>query len=152
MNPLHETALTDIPDQPGWYHFPHGADIGIRGVGRTLDEAFENSARALIAVITDPEIVRQEQQVHVQCEAPDFETLLLDWLNAIVFEIATKDMIFGNFRVQTEGTTLHGTLYGEEIDPERHAPAVEVKGATYTALSVQHLSNGLWLAQCVVDV
>jgi tRNA nucleotidyltransferase (CCA-adding enzyme) len=152
MEPSYEAALADIPDQPGWYHFAHGADIGVRGIGRTLEEAFENAALALVAVITDPEIVRPERQVHVQCSAPDTETLLLDWLNAIVFEIATKDMIFGKFRVQTEGATLHGTLYGEDIDTERHAPAVEVKGATYTALRVEHLSNGLWLAQCVVDV
>ncbi|MEM4407887.1 MAG: archease, partial [Candidatus Caldarchaeum sp.] len=149
MEPSYEATLTEFPNQPGWYHFAHGADIGVRGVGRTLEEAFENTAIALVAVITDPEIIRQEHQIYVQCEAPDLETLLLDWLNAIVFEIATRNMIFGRFHVQTEGATLHGTLYGETIDPEKHSPAVEVKGATYTALRVERLPNGLWLAQCV---
>jgi tRNA nucleotidyltransferase (CCA-adding enzyme) len=35
---------------------------------------------------------------------------------------------------------------------ERHQPAVEVKGATYTALKVARDEQGRWVAQCVVDV
>jgi SHS2 domain-containing protein len=40
-----------------WAHFHHEADIGIRGIGRTREEAFEEAAVALTAVITDPESV-----------------------------------------------------------------------------------------------
>ena len=38
------------------------------------------------------------------------------------------------------------------IATDRHRPAAEVKGVTYTALEVSRRADGQWLAQCVVDV
>ena len=61
-------------------------------------------------------------------------------------------MLFGRFAVHIEGTRLEGTLWGEPVDVERHAPACEPKGATYTALRCRKRPNGLWSAACVVDV
>ena len=40
-----------------WEHFPHDADIGIRGLGLSKADAFEQGAVALTAVITDPQFV-----------------------------------------------------------------------------------------------
>jgi tRNA nucleotidyltransferase (CCA-adding enzyme) len=61
-------------------------------------------------------------------------------------------MLFGRFAARIEGTRLTGTLWGEPVDVERHAPACEPKGATYTALKVAADNNGVWSAACVVDV
>jgi SHS2 domain-containing protein len=47
---------------------------------------------------------------------------------------------------------LTGAAYGEPVDRARHQPAVEVKGATHTALGVERRDDGAWIAQCVVDV
>ncbi|MGD8842471.1 MAG: archease [Gammaproteobacteria bacterium] len=47
---------------------------------------------------------------------------------------------------------MDATAWGESIDTPRHQPAAEVKGATYTALSVHQDATGRWVAQCVVDV
>lgn len=135
----------------GWRHFPHGADIGVSGYGPSLAQAFEQAAVALIAVMTDPEQVRPLQAISITCDAPDPETLLVDWLNAVVYEIATRAMLFGRFEVMIEGAHLIATAYGEPLDPARHHPAVEVKGATYTALRVAREGDG-WVAACVVDV
>jgi SHS2 domain-containing protein len=60
-------------------------------------------------------------------------------------------MLFADFAVQIEAGTLRATAYGEPVDIERHEPAVEVKGATLTALQVTESADG-WRAQCVVDV
>jgi len=142
-----------LPGASGtWEHFAHGADIGIRGTGPTRDAAFEQAALALTAVITDPVSVRPERTVAIACEAPDDELLLVDWLNAVVYEMATRRMLFGAFTVAIEGSRLRGSARGEPVDTSRHEPAVEVKGATYTALRVARLEDGRWLAQCVVDV
>lgn len=135
-----------------WEHFPHEADMGVRGVGATKEEAFEQSAVALTAIITDPQWVRSDESIEIVCEAPDDELCLVDWLNALVYEMATRKMLFGRFKVALSGTRLHGTAWGEKIDVTRHQPAVEVKGATYTALRVHQKQKGLWIAQCVVDV
>lgn len=138
-------------DEKGWVHFPHQADIGVEGWGATLAQAFEQAALALTAAVTS-ESVCPAVAVEVACEARDRELLLVEWLNAIIYEMATRNMIFGAFRVRIEGNRLAGTLLGEPIDPKRHQPAAEPKGATYTALAVSQNRDGLWSARCVVDV
>jgi tRNA nucleotidyltransferase (CCA-adding enzyme) len=135
-----------------WEHFPHGADIGVRGIGATRSQAFEQAALALTAVIADPALVATETMIEIHCEAPDHEVLFADWLNALIFEMATRNMLFGRFAVALHGHELEAKAWGEPLDRMRHRPAVEVKGATYTALSVVHRDDGMWVAQCVVDV
>jgi SHS2 domain-containing protein len=134
-----------------WEQFPHDADVGVRGWGKTLAEAFEQAALALTGIVTDAE-VRPRSSIEVRCEAPDIELLFVEWLNAIIYEMVTRRMLFGRFAARIEGTRLEGTLWGEPVDVERHAPACEPKGATYTALRVAKEQNGIWSAACVVDV
>ena len=80
-----------------WEHFPHGADAGIRGVGPTKEGAFEQAAIALTGVVTDPASVRPDVAVQIACEAPADDILFVDWLNALVYEMATRRMLFGAF-------------------------------------------------------
>lgn len=134
-----------------WEHFAHDADMGVRGLGATCAEAFEQAALALCAIVTDPASVKPAQKVDVVCEAPDAELLLADWLNAIIYEMATRHMLFSRFEVRLAGGRLVGAAWGEPVDLARHQPAVEPKGATYTSLIVRRENDG-WLAQCVVDV
>jgi SHS2 domain-containing protein len=137
--------------QNHWEHFEHGADIGVRGIGTTKAGAFEQAALALTAVITDPRTVTALDTVDIRCEAPDDELLLAAWLNALVYEMAVRRMLFGRFHVELDGTRLNAQVAGEPASVQRHHPAVEVKGATYTALRVAPIEGG-WLAQTVVDV
>jgi SHS2 domain-containing protein len=144
--------MTSATNIARWEHFSHGADIGIRGFGRSLEEAFEQAALALTAVVADVSAIVQAESVEIRCHAPDSELLLVSWLNAIIYEMAVRGMLFSRFSVVTSGGFLTGILSGERIDPERHQLAVEAKGATVTALRVAHDEGGQWLAQCVVDV
>ena len=139
-------------DGAHWAHFPHQADMGVRGVGPTLAAAFEQAALAMTAVVTDPASVVPALAVDIDCEAPDDELLLVDWLNALILEMAARHMLFSRFEVGLDGHHLHATAWGESVDIEKHQPAVEVKGATYTELKVEKSESGRWLAQCVVDV
>jgi tRNA nucleotidyltransferase (CCA-adding enzyme) len=134
-----------------WEHFHHQADIGIRGIGRTLDEAFAEAAVALMAVICSPQKVEPKEAVRIHCQGGDMELLFVDWLNELVYEMATRGMLFGRFEVTVAGDELDGRAWGETADPQRHETAVEVKGATYTQLKVAHRDDK-WIAQCVVDV
>jgi len=135
-----------------WQHFAHGADIGVRGYGGTQEEAFATAGLALTSVVTDPGLVRPVVTVHVECEVPDRELLFYEWLNALVFEMATRHMLFSRFEVRIRGSRLEADLGGEPVDVVRHAPAVEVKGATLTELAVRQDAPGQWRAQCVLDV
>jgi tRNA nucleotidyltransferase (CCA-adding enzyme) len=135
-----------------WEHFPHEADMGIRGIGASPEEAFAQAALAMTAVITDPRKVLAKETVTLTASDPDPELLFVDFLNAIIFEMAKRHMLFSRFDVALDDGRLTATAHGEAVDVARHQPAVEVKGATYTGLAVKRLDNGLWMAQCVVDV
>jgi len=123
-----------------WETFEHEADVGVRGTGETLAEAFAGAATALISVICDPRAVQPREAVDIACAAPELDLLLVDWLNALVFAMATRHMLFSRFEVT------------EAVDAERHQPAAEVKGVSFCELRVARQADGAWLAQCVVDV
>jgi SHS2 domain-containing protein len=119
-----------------WQTFPHEADIGVRGTGATLEEAFAGAALALT----------------IDCEAPDLELLLIDWLNALIYRMATRHLLFSRYEVKINGTRLHATAWGEAVDVTRHQPAAEAKGVSFCELKVARQADGSWLAQAVVDV
>jgi SHS2 domain-containing protein len=164
-----------------WETFAHEADVGVRGSGATLAEAFAGAATAMTAAICDPAKVGARDAVIVACTAPDDEMLLVDWLNALVYEMATRHMLFSRFEVTIEDhraaagppqggadsslrapradvTPAGGSVYlraivwGESVDVAKHQPAAEVKGASFCELAVRREPDGRWLAQCVVDV
>jgi len=137
---------------PSWEHFEHDADVGVRGWGQTRAQAFEQAALAMTAAITDPALVRHLARVEISLQDDDPELLLTDWLNALIYEMSTRRMLFGRFSVRIDDSDLAAVAEGEPLDIERHHPAVEVKGATMTELKVAQQADGSWMAQCVVDV
>lgn len=134
-----------------WEHYEHAADVGVRGFGDTRAEAFEQCALAVTAAVADVRKVWALEQIALHCEAPDDELLLAGWLNALIYEMATRHMLFSKFRVRLGDGKLSADAWGEAVDPARHHPAVEVKGATFTTLRVARHADG-WLAQTVIDV
>lgn len=140
----------------GWAHFQHMADIGVHGWGATPVEAFEQAALALTAVITDLESVHPDTAVELACKGTDLELLLVDWLNACIYAMGVRKMLFSRFAIDLQEDGLEGRAWGEAVVVDRHHPAVEIKGATYTALEVgQEVDQAVdarWHARCVVDV
>ena len=136
---------------PHWENFEHKADMGVRGFGNTPAEAFEQTALAMSAIITDLSLINPDDKVTISCEEADQELLLADWLNALIFEMSTRNMLFSQFEVFIDNGRLKAKVWGEPINIKRHQPVVEIKGATYTELAV-HWSHDQWIAQCVVDV
>src|SRR5512134_1160054 len=128
MSPAVKTDAQPFSDR-GWEQFPHDADVGLRGFGPSIEVAFEQAALALTGIVTDAEIAATTK-VEVECDASDIELLLVEWLNAIIYEMAVRSMLFGRFEVKITGTQLSGVMWGEPIDQAKHVPACEPKGAT----------------------
>lgn len=141
----------DVPARANWSHFTHDADLGLRGRGATKAEAFEAIAMALTAAVTDIDSVTPTATARLQCSAPDDEILLVDWLNALVYEMAMKKMLFSRFDVSLDDGVLSASIAGEPVNRAKHQPAVEVKGATFTGLALEKRGDE-WIAECVVDV
>lgn len=140
--------------QATWQHYPHPADMGIRGTGPTKAEAFEQAALALTAVIAEPDTIEARQKITLSCgPEPDDELLFITWLNTLLYEMAIQEMLFCRFEVKLfEDNTLTAQLWGQKLDQVRHQPSVEVKAATFGDLKVEPTPDGIWIAQCIVDV
>ncbi len=137
--------------QAHWEHFHHDADIGIRGIGSTPMQAFVQAGLAFTAVMTEIDNVEDKEFVEIQCQAPSLDILFYDWINCLVYETSTRDMLFSRFEVNIQDDKLSARIWGEPVDVKRHQPAVEIKGATFTQLKVLQ-ENQHWIAQRVVDV
>ena len=135
-----------------WEHFEHEADIGVRGYGNTLEVEFTQAALALSSVVTRLDNIKPEKCLNVECNAPDYDVLLVDWLNELVYQMATRKMLFATFNVEINEFQLKAEICGETASQEKHQPAVEIKGATFTELKVYQNADGEWVAQCIVDV
>ena len=88
-----------------WEHFDHGADIGVRGIGRTAAQAFEQAALALTAVVTDPANVQLHEVRRLECEAADLEALFYQWLNAVM---PSGNSLPGQLKHRTARRAHHG--------------------------------------------
>lgn len=132
-------------------HFAHGADIGIRGTGASMEEAFEMAALSLTAVVSDPQKIEEEITVYIDLHESDHDLLFLDWINALIFEMDTKKILFATYMVTIKDGHLKAIAKGEKINRAKHDAAVDIKGATVTELKVKK-ENDHWIAQCVVDV
>lgn len=131
--------------------FEHQADIGIRGFGSTVEEAFEHAAMALYSVMVNLSQVENTLRREIVVAAPDHELLLVEWLNGLLAASGMDNLVFSRFQVTMEAGALRGTAWGEPVDLTKHETNVEVKGATYHRLSVMQ-RDGRWCAECVVDV
>ena len=132
--------------------FEHGADIGIRGIGKTLSEAFENGAKSMFSLLLeDLDTVIPKKSVTISCGSFDLEGLFVAWLNSLLAESDIQRLVFSDFKVKIKDLRLTGTAIGEPFDFSRHHRGVEVKGATFTELAVRQ-DGDWWIAQCVVDV
>jgi tRNA nucleotidyltransferase (CCA-adding enzyme) len=135
-----------------WEHFSHQADVGVRGIGATREEAFQQAAVALTAVITNPLQVVARDVFELELESREDDLLLVDWLNRLIYEMSTRGMVFSRFDVWVETPVLRARVWGEKLNTRKHKPAVEVKAATYHQAAVYRDQSGVWIAQCVVDV
>jgi SHS2 domain-containing protein len=136
--------------RPDYDYFDHEADIGIEAQGRTLEEAFENAALAMFAVMAHPATVIPERQVRVEFQEADVELALVTWLNQLLGQARLFGLVFCAFELQRQGDTWTGSAWGMPWQPGADR-GTEVKGATLTMLKVEETTKG-WRAKCVVDV
>lgn len=133
--------------------FEHTADIGIRGFGYTVEEAFENTAFGMFSIMYRRiDRVKPERAVKIKAEAYDLESLFVEWLNSLLSKSDVEEMVFCRFKVKLDlnKNKLEGMAWGEKRRGE-FEPSIEVKAATYSELKVEKREN-IYMAQCVLDI
>jgi len=133
--------------------FPHPADQGIRGYGSTLEQAFQEIAKALEKVMVDTETIENKLQHEVEVKGEDQESLLIQWLNELLILFDTEKTIYKDFEVEInkEKNKLKGIAKGEKYNPKKHGPGEIVKAITYNELKIEKKGDR-WMVQCVVDL
>ncbi|MFW9778648.1 MAG: archease [Candidatus Heimdallarchaeota archaeon] len=134
-------------------YFEHQADIGVRGVGATLVEAFEQVALAMFEIMVETKDLQLGESDMIEIKASNREELLLEWLSELLYLKDVEGKMYGRFKVEKlSDTSLVAKIYGEPIDIDRHKLKLEVKAATWTQLQITQTTDNKWIAQCLVDV
>lgn len=129
-------------DKTGKFEFlEHTADVYIAAHGATMEEAFENAALAMFEVMTDTEKVSDDIADSVEVEAEDEYALLYSWLEALLVDLETKNMLYSKFKIlslneTSEGFRIKATVWGEKFNAEKHPQKVAVKAVTYHRMEI----------------
>ena len=134
----------------GFQFFDHTADVGIKAWGKTLDEAFENSALAVFEIMTDTSKIEPKVSVDIEVDGYDLENLLYRWIESLLFYYDAELLIFGRFQVKIDGLKLKAKAFGERFDETKHERRTVVKAMTYHEMSIK--TNGNVEITFVVDI
>ncbi|MBA7619455.1 Protein archease [subsurface metagenome] len=120
----------------------HTADVGIIAYGADMKQAFANAAKGLFSLITELDDVDEALHRDIELTASDEESLLVAWLNELVYRFDTEGILFKRFDIiQLDDNRLQARVYGEKVDSSKHKLKTGVKAATYHMLKVEK-NNG----------
>jgi len=128
----------------------HTADIGLVAYGKTLAGAFANAAYGLFSIIAELDAVRETESRQVEIIEEDWEGLLFEWLNSLIYFFDVEMLLFKRFDIiEIDGSHLQAICHGEKYDPSRHHLKSGVKSATYHMLKVDREKNQV---QVIFDI
>lgn len=130
----------------------HTADVGIIAYGANIKQLFSNAALALFSLITEVGSVNEELRRHVEIVSEDKDSLLVEWLNELIYLFDAEHVLFRRFHIETlTNNQLKATCYGEDFDPLKHKIKTGVKAATYHMLKINKDDHG-YEVQIIFDV
>jgi SHS2 domain-containing protein len=134
----------------------HTADVGFEIRAPALEALFDEARRALLMTVFERPPKKGNQEHSVRLKAPDLESLLVRWINELVFLIQGDGLVpvRADIRIREtgeEGYALEALLAGAPLDLEGYGWQGEIKSATFHGLDVTHASEG-WRAQVILDV
>ena len=132
--------------------FAHTADIGLHAFGETLPELFINTARGMQSLLVPPEQVRVVTSREISVTGHDSISLLIAWLNELIFLFDTEYLLFRDFEIATlTDTALTGVAQGEPFDGLRHELSSAIKAATWHEAAITQDDTG-YQARIIFDL
>jgi SHS2 domain-containing protein len=132
--------------------FDHTADVGLHAYGRDLPELFIHAAEGMESLMVAPEQIEPREVREIPVDGHDLVSLLVSWLNELVFLFDTEFLVFRQFEITTlTETHLEGRAYGETYDAQRHALSSAIKAVTWHEASVEKLDDG-YKARIIFDI
>lgn len=138
--------------RPPYDVFEHTADVGLHAYGQTLPELFRNAAAGMESLMVAPEQVELKVNREVSVEGHDLVSLLVSWLNELIFLFDTEYLLLRQFEITNfTGTHLQATVSGEPYDSERHDLSSAIKAVTWHEASVESEAEG-YKARIIFDI
>ena len=138
-------------------YLDHEADVGIRAIGDTLEEAFQEGAKAMLNVMWDISTIEERQNVSIESEARDIPELFVEALNEILFKQDVEGLALSRLQIDEIKKNMNGryelkgAAFGEPLNFDKHTVKTEVKAATYAGLKYEQKGNQ-YMIQCIIDV
>lgn len=128
----------------------HTADVGLVAYGKTLAEAFANAAYGMFSIIAELDAVQETESRRVEIVEDDWEGLLFEWLNYLIYLFDVEALLFKRFDIiDLDGSRLKAICHGEKYDSSRHQLKTGIKSATYHMLVVDREKNRV---QVIFDI
>ncbi len=138
--------------QSAYEVFDHTADVGIHAFGRTLPELFIHAAQGMESLVVAPEQVRELVSREIAVEGHDAVSLLIAWLNELIFLFDTEYLLFRTFEINSfTETSLRGSASGEPYDAQRHELSSAIKAVTWHEAAVEPTGDG-YKARIIFDI
>ena len=126
----------------------HTADLALKVHGHNLKEVFINAACGLFSLMADLENLAPSVSREVHLEAPDRESLLVDWLNELLYLHEVEEETYTRFEIETlSSTALSATVWATKVK----ASKLTVKAATFHDLEIRETEDG-YMTTVVFDV
>jgi len=132
--------------------FEHTADVGLHAYGSTLPELFIHAAQGMESLMVSPKQVRLQVSREITAEGHDVVSLLIAWLNELIFLFDTEYLIFREFEIDSlTETHLKGRASGEPYDEQRHDMSSAIKAVTWHEAAVEQTAEG-YKARIIFDI
>ena len=130
----------------------HTADFGLEIFGRSASDLFEQAARALTDLLTDPAVLKEQRRRILDIEGSDWEDLLINWLRELLYLYnGEAQFVAGVAIISIEPTRLRAEVATEAYRMGHHDIRNEIKAVTYHQLEVRTDDDG-WRARVIFDV
>jgi SHS2 domain-containing protein len=126
----------------------HTADLALKVHGHSLKEVFANAAYGMFSLMADLEGLEPTTSREISLESLDYEALLVDWLNELLYLHELEEEIYTRFEIEAlSSNALSAIVWGAKMITSK----LTVKAATFHNLEIRETEDG-YLLTVVFDV
>jgi SHS2 domain-containing protein len=134
----------------------HTADVGFELEAPTLEALFDEARQALLMTLLEEPPKGGEGERLVRLSGPDRETLLVRWINELIFFVQEESFVptGAELRIREDSEkalSLEARFLGVPLDLEGQGWQGEIKSATFHGLDVTPGKEG-WQTRVFLDV
>jgi SHS2 domain-containing protein len=129
----------------------HTADIGILAYGSDLPVLFASAAAGMLSLMIKTDTPAGDVSRTIRLDAADIETLLVEWLNELLYIIYTENLVLSRFDIVIDEKRLTARCAGQKLKSRSRRLIREIKAATYHNLEITH-QEGRYSAKIIFDI